>query len=430
MIQAFPILTAQQPSKPVQNQPKKADSNDRPSFMNELSKQTDVQTKPQENDAPKAENADANPAQPNEAADTIDVEVTAQMLALMQVFIQNADVPTDAVPAGSSEAILPPSTTADPVAAVSAPTLDVNALLQTDATVIPTTASQVPVETVPVNQLPVDVGTKAEKPMQADKSQPVIPVNQDAAPTTKEAVVVTAADTQISQVASKVIPTQTAPVAQDAKAVSTAQVADLDKQSQPLPTDTVKVTNQADTNSDAGGDTNSDSDNQPQSFREILPGKTLVKISDSASQLDSPKVIAPQAQLADSIKTNLAQGKTEFEIQLTPHNLGKISVKLTSEQGVLRVEFVAENPKTQAMLLANSGEIRDLIQGNTTQTVVTANHSENLPQNYTQQENQNNQQQEQPQPEPEKEAQPEDATTVDFLAVLQQLKEQSRLAKL
>lgn len=169
---------------------------------------------------------------------------------------------------------------------------------------------------------------------------------------------------------------------------------------------------------------------------ELHANKNFVRISDSATNLDTPKVQTPQTQLVDTIKENLKAGKTEFEMQLTPVNLGKITVKMVAENGVLTVEIIADNPKTQSLLMSNASEIRDLIQGsvNPTTQVQTTNQSENLPQNYTQQDSKNQGQNsgeqnngEQQGDKNQNQREQNEPATLDFLEVFKQLKAQSRM---
>lgn len=225
-----------------------------------------------------------------------------------------------------------------------------------------------------------------------------------------------------------------------------AEVADDVKLTTDTPEPKVETSNEKPTEvkqADAkAGANNSDKGEQENAKQEVFSSaielgakKNLVKISDSSAKLDATPITSPQEQLVGSIKQNLVEGKTEFEMQLTPLNLGKITVKLTSENGALSVEFHAENPKTQALLNASANEIRELLgssQSSTTQ-VITPNHSEAAQQNYTQQEQQQNKQQQQEQQNQHTQAEQSEKTetsTVDFLSILQQLKEQSRLTRI
>lgn len=157
---------------------------------------------------------------------------------------------------------------------------------------------------------------------------------------------------------------------------------------------------------------------------------TFVKISDAATKLDAE--VPVQTQVVDAIKTQISNGKTEFIMHLNPQSLGKVAVKLVMEAGMLTVELIADNPRTQSLLAANASEIKELVQASTNNNtqVVSSNQSENLQQNYTQQEsnkdNKNNQQNLNEQDNCSSE-QENTSTPIEFYSVLQHLSQQARM---
>ncbi|WMJ24246.1 flagellar hook-length control protein FliK [Paludicola sp. MB14-C6] len=149
----------------------------------------------------------------------------------------------------------------------------------------------------------------------------------------------------------------------------------------------------------------------------------IVKISDEATKLEP----STQTQIVDQVVMHVNDNKSEFTMQLNPEHLGKVSVKLVSENGVLTVELHAENPKTQSLLLSSTNEIKELVQGathNTTQ-VVASNQNHGMQQNYTQQESK---QEKQPQQQQHKQefTQNEEASTLDFISIMQELQAKSK----
>lgn len=94
-------------------------------------------------------------------------------------------------------------------------------------------------------------------------------------------------------------------------------------------------------------------------------GNVVVKISD-AKTVQKPSAVR---QVAQTAVQQLKQGKKEFEVELYPQSLGKVSVKLSSENGILTVEIMASNPKTQSLLLSGSEDIRSMLQSSTGQNV-------------------------------------------------------------
>ena len=96
-------------------------------------------------------------------------------------------------------------------------------------------------------------------------------------------------------------------------------------------------------------------------------GKVVIKVSDAPAAHSSQPVFH---QVANAVAENLKSGKQEFQVDLYPQSLGKVTVKLTSENGLLTVELAASNPKTQSLLLSNSGDIRSILQSSANQQVV------------------------------------------------------------
>ena len=109
-----------------------------------------------------------------------------------------------------------------------------------------------------------------------------------------------------------------------------------------------------------------------QSANLYTDGNIVVKVSDAPAKIKVPAY----RQVADSIATNFNGGRHELQISLYPQSLGKVSVKLTSESGMLTVIIAASNPKTQSLLAANSGDIKSILQSSTgQQNVQIVNHS-------------------------------------------------------
>lgn len=122
-------------------------------------------------------------------------------------------------------------------------------------------------------------------------------------------------------------------------------------------------------------------------------------------------------QLTEQILKNHAAGNNTFQMDLFPKNLGKVSVSIGMEQGVMVVDILADSAKTQSLLLSNSADIRSLLENAVGQPVQIA-QAPQQPMDYDDQretEQQESQQQQQQQ-------QPEEQEAQEFLTVLQQLK--------
>lgn len=149
-------------------------------------------------------------------------------------------------------------------------------------------------------------------------------------------------------------------------------------------------------------------------------GNVVIKISDAPSE--TPKAVSHQ--VADQVSLHYKAGNPQFEMQLYPKNLGRVTVKLGVEKGTLTVEIFAANPKTQSMLLSGSGEIRSMIESTVHQPVQVQQPAQNA-EGHQQQSNegQSRQQQQRQQAESRRQPDPQDtASTTDFVTFMQQLR--------
>ncbi|MFU0831611.1 MAG: hypothetical protein ACFWUC_01510 [Oscillospiraceae bacterium] len=96
-------------------------------------------------------------------------------------------------------------------------------------------------------------------------------------------------------------------------------------------------------------------------------GNVVIRVSNEIGQ----ERASPIRQIADTAIYQMQNGKKEFTVDLYPESLGKVSVKLISDSGMLTVEIAASNPKTQSLILSSSAEIRDILQAATAQNVQT-----------------------------------------------------------
>lgn len=89
---------------------------------------------------------------------------------------------------------------------------------------------------------------------------------------------------------------------------------------------------------------------------------------------EAPKTQAAEKPVEEQITPKVAQalqsGETRVEIQLTPENLGKITIEMThSSNGNLVVQIHAENRETQNLLSKNSTHLAELLGRETEQEV-------------------------------------------------------------
>ena len=129
------------------------------------------------------------------------------------------------------------------------------------------------------------------------------------------------------------------------------------------------------------------------------------------------------SHLTQQLAKNYRAGINQFQMELFPHNLGKVSVSMKVEQGLLVVDILADSPRTQSLLASGSSEIRSLLESAVGQPVQIAQPAQEAPQYY---EEQGNHSEEQGQAEQQEQRQNAE-TTEDFLTVLNQLKQQNNI---
>lgn len=93
-----------------------------------------------------------------------------------------------------------------------------------------------------------------------------------------------------------------------------------------------------------------------------------VKVGEAPKSAESGEPV--EKQLGSKLAEALKNGETRVEIQLTPENLGKVTVEMTwSKDGGLVVQLHAENRETQNLLSKNTAGLEQLLGRETQQEV-------------------------------------------------------------
>lgn len=152
-------------------------------------------------------------------------------------------------------------------------------------------------------------------------------------------------------------------------------------------------------------------------------GKVVVKVSDPPAKAQVPV----NRQVSNAVLQGVKAGKQQLQVDLYPQSLGKVAVKLTSENGILTVEIAASNPKTQSLLASSSGEIKSMLQSSTGRTIQMAGPEQQTRQNDQQQDRQGYQDNSRRQDRQEKQKPKwysvrgtDEISTDDFLSLLRQ----------
>ncbi|MBP2026400.1 flagellar hook-length control protein FliK [Acetoanaerobium pronyense] len=67
-------------------------------------------------------------------------------------------------------------------------------------------------------------------------------------------------------------------------------------------------------------------------------------------------------KIAQEIKSIIGKDKSEINIKLEPESLGKLSVKISSENGVFNASFYAENDKAKTMIESNIASLKKTLE--------------------------------------------------------------------
>lgn len=88
--------------------------------------------------------------------------------------------------------------------------------------------------------------------------------------------------------------------------------------------------------------------------------KIAFKVADTPVNIQSPNAAA---DLADKILMRFDEN--QFEVELYPKNLGKITVNLTVEDGIVHVAMNSNNSKVNEFLASQSANIQNIVEKNT-----------------------------------------------------------------
>lgn len=119
------------------------------------------------------------------------------------------------------------------------------------------------------------------------------------------------------------------------------------------------------------------------------PEKVNIKVGEAVDTKSEAFV----EDFTDRIVVKIKQDIKEFDIQLDPQNMGKISIKVVFAAEKAFISMNCENAKTQSLLAQSSDAIRSIIQQNVGKdTVVVIQENQPQPQNYEQQHSQEQEQ--------------------------------------
>ena len=227
-------------------------------------------------------------------------------------------------------------------AVVKEPAVQSEILTQIDANM----AQQTKQTAQPNQSIPQNLGEKA---VQVTTEQPQTMTQETVSKQEVPKEVVNTTNTEQNQKQSETVKT-------DAKVITTDQTTQK----------SVTVAKETTQQNDAQANTSPDTEATKQAS-EVPVKKTFsedvitVKVGENA-QINDPEMAQ---KLADKMLTKFSQNQNEFEIQLTPKELGKITIKLMMENGQAHISMFAENAKTMSLLAEKAKELGAIIQQHT-----------------------------------------------------------------
>ena len=227
-------------------------------------------------------------------------------------------------------------------AVVKEPAVQSEILTQIDANM----AQQTKQTAQPNQSIPQNLGEKA---VQVTTEQPQTMTQETVSKQEVPKEVANTTNTEQNQKQSETVKT-------DAKVITTDQTTQK----------SVTVAKETTQQNDAQANTSPDTEATEQAS-EVTVKKTFsedvitVKVGENA-QINDPEMTQ---KLADKMLTKFSQNQNEFEIQLTPKELGKITIKLMMENGQAHISMFAENAKTMNLLAEKARELGAIIQQHT-----------------------------------------------------------------
>lgn len=103
---------------------------------------------------------------------------------------------------------------------------------------------------------------------------------------------------------------------------------------------------------------------QPQAaFAVIQPDKVngadVMEVTTAKMPVEVKEIIS---QVIENAKVNLTPDKSEMVMDLKPDSLGKISLKVVTENGIVMAKFIAENQQVRQVLEANMQLLKDSLE--------------------------------------------------------------------
>ncbi len=102
-----------------------------------------------------------------------------------------------------------------------------------------------------------------------------------------------------------------------------------------------------------------------QAFSQLKQGIVNNQVDTSKSTFTMPQTIKTSdilKQVVEQTKVFIGQDKTEMVIHLKPDHLGKLELKVITEQGIVAAKFIAENQQVKEIIETNMQSLKDSLE--------------------------------------------------------------------
>jgi flagellar hook-length control protein FliK len=94
-------------------------------------------------------------------------------------------------------------------------------------------------------------------------------------------------------------------------------------------------------------------------FETVIPQTTFAMAAHQTAAAHAPDVIS---QIVSRFSLTSAEQFTEIKMTLRPANLGDVSLKIATVNGLVTAQFVAENQRVREIIETNFNQLRDALQ--------------------------------------------------------------------
>ena len=115
---------------------------------------------------------------------------------------------------------------------------------------------------------------------------------------------------------------------------------------------------------------NTSSEQNPQeqalsAFADIKTGAQNIQSQVTKAEFKMPQTVKPSDlinQVVEQAKVVIGHDKTEMVIHLKPDHLGKLELKVVTEQGIVAAKFIAESQQVKEIIETNMQQLKDSLQ--------------------------------------------------------------------